>query len=249
MREKPRYSVIAPCFNEEYNIPELSRRVLAVFDRGGLAGELILVDDGSTDATRATIEAQVAAGEGRVIGCYHDGNRGISQAWATGLAAAQGGFVAIMDADLQYQPEDLLRLYRELREHSVDIVQGWRSAVGRERGTRYHLSRGFNFLLNKTFQMKLQDNKSGFVMCGKEVMEDLLAYEGNYAYWQSFIMVAAHAKGYSYKQIETLFENRRQGTSFLDDSAYRVSAQSLVDLAKATWEYRLRGRAPDRCDR
>ena len=238
-------SVIAPCFNEEFNIPELVRRVLAVFARGELAGELILVDDGSTDATRATIEAQVVASGGRVVGCYHDGNRGIAQAWATGLAAAQGSFVAIMDADLQYQPEDLLRLYRELREHSVDIVQGWRSAVGRERGTRYHLSRGLNFLLNTTFAMELQDNKSGFVMCGREVMEDLLTYDGNYAYWQSFIMVAAHAKGYSYKQVETLFENRRQGQSFLDDSAYRVSARSLVDIARAAWEYRLRRRSSD----
>src|SRR5690606_7519675 len=147
-------------------------------------------------------------------------------------------------ADLQYQPEDLLRLYRELHECNVDIVQGWRSAVGRERGARYHLSRGLNSILNRTFGMDLQDNKSGFLITAKEVLEDLLTYQGNYYYWQSFIMVAAHAKGYSYKQIETLFENRRAGSSFLDGQAYRAAAKSLVDVGKAAWEYRVARQPP-----
>lgn len=238
-------SVIAPCFNEELNIPELTRRVLSVFDRGNLVGELILVDDGSSDGTRAAIEAQEREHPGRVVGRFHPKNRGIAHGWKTGTAAARAPIVAVIDADLQYQPEDLLRLYAELMEHSIDIVQGWRSAVGRERGTRYNLSRGFNVLLNKTFGMDLQDNKSGFVMCAKEVMEDLLTYDGNYYYWQSFIMVAAHAKGYGYKQIETLFENRRAGKSFLDGAAYRAVTRSFVDLGKATWEYRIKPLVPD----
>ena len=124
-------------------------------------------------------------------------------------------------------------------------MQGWRSPVGRERGARYNLSRGFNVLLNATFGMDLRDNKSGFVICAKEVMTDLLDFHGSYYYWQSFIMVAAHAKGYSYKEVETLFENRRAGKSFLDDIAYRASARSFVDLANAAWEYRVQRRPAD----
>lgn len=238
-------SVIAPCFNEEYNVAELARRVLSVFERGHLAGELILVDDGSSDGTRAAIEALALEHPSRVVGCYHSTNRGISQGWKTGVAAARAPVVTIIDADLQYQPEDLLRLYRELHDHSVDVVQGWRSKVSRTRGTRYHVSRGFNAMLNATFGMRLKDNKSGFVMCAKEVMEDLLTYRGTYSYWQSFIMVAAHAKGYTYKEVETLFEDRRAGTSFLDGNTLAASTRSLVDLAKATWEYRLNAHSPD----
>lgn len=245
MDDLPELSVIAPCFNEELNVAELARRVLATFARGGLRGELVLVDDGSTDGTRAAIDVLVAAHPGAVTGCYHPTNRGITGAWKTGVSAARAPIVAVIDADLQYQPEDLLRLWRALFEHSVDVVQGWRSAMGRERDARYRLSRGFNALLNGTFGMRLQDNKSGFVMCAKEVLEDLLTYRGNYHYWQSFIMVAAHAKGYSYKEIETLFEARRAGKSFLDGTAYRAAARSLVDLGKATWEYRLERRSPD----
>lgn len=241
----PELTVIAPCFNEELNVAELARRVLNVFDKGQLRGELVLVDDGSKDGTRGAIEALEREYPGRVVGRFHTENRGIAAGWKTGTGAARAPVVAIIDADLQYQPEDLLRLWRTLFETSVDVVQGWRSATGRERGARYNLSRGLNTLLNTTFGMSLADNKSGFVMCAKEVMEDLLTYRGHYHYWQSFIMVAAHAKGYSYREVETLFENRRAGKSFLDGGAYRAAALSMVDLARATWEYRFEHRVPD----
>jgi phenylacetate-CoA ligase len=238
-------SVIAPCFNEEFNIPALVERVLGVLERGELAGELVLVDDGSTDGTRRVIEEYERKYPGVVVGRFHARNAGIAAAWKTGVAAARGDYVVVIDADLQYQPEDILRLYRTLIESSVDVVQGWRSAVGRERDTRYHLSRGLNFLLNHSFGMRLHDNKSGFVMCAREVMQDLLSYEGSYHYWQSFIMVAAHAKGYSYKEVETLFERRRQGKSFLDKGALRASVLSLGDIASGLYEYRLQRSVPD----
>jgi phenylacetate-CoA ligase len=238
-------SVVVPCFDEEFNVDELARRVLGVFEVGGFTGELILVDDGSADGTRAAIEALAARFPAQVVGQFHQQNAGIAAAWRTGTAAARGRLVAVIDADLQYQPEDLLRMRRELIEHSLDIVQGWRSAVERKKELRYYLSRGLNAMLNATFGMSLKDNKSGFVICAKEVMEDLLTYKGSYYYWQSFIMVAAHAKGYSYKEIETLFENRRQGQSFLDKTAYRAVARSFVDLPRAAWEYRFGQRTHD----
>lgn len=242
---EPELAVVVPCFNEELNVRELTRRVLSTFEHGGLDGTLILVDDGSRDGTKQQIEELAKAHPGVVVGCFHGINRGMAEAWKTGVAAARAPTVAIIDADLQYQPEDLLRLYRELMEHNVDIVQGWRSPVGRERGSRYHVSRGLNFMLNKTFGMNLRDNKSGFVMCATSVMEDLLTHRGNYAYWQSFIMVAAHAKGYSYKEVETLFENRRAGKSFLDGNTMRAIGRSLADIPKAAWEYRFAKRPPD----
>ena len=241
----PTLSIVVPCFNEEFNVPELVDRVLAMLERGELTGELLLVDDGSKDRTRQVIEEHERRHPGVVVGCFHAVNQGIAAAWKTGTARAHGRYVVIIDADLQYQPEDILRLHRTLIETSVDVVQGWRSAVGRERDQRYYLSRGLNFILNRTFGTKLRDSKSGFVICAREVMQDLLAHEGDYYYWQSFIMVAAHAKGYSYKEVETLFEARRQGVSFLETQAYWVSVKAFVDVGKALWEYRLKRSVPD----
>jgi phenylacetate-CoA ligase len=232
-------SVVAPAFNEENNLPELTRRILDTFRVGGLEGELILVDDGSQDRSAEVIRELMQAHPDAVIGQFHEKNQGIAGAWRTGVAVARGVYVVVIDADLQYQPEDILRLYRALLESSVDVVQGWRSPVGRERDTRYFMSRTLNHTLNGLFGMKLRDNKSGFVCTRREVLDDLLRYEGRYAYWQSFIMVAAHAKGYSYKEVEVLFERRRQGNSFLETQAYWVALRSLADLARAGVEYRL----------
>jgi phenylacetate-CoA ligase len=242
-------SVIVPCLDEELNIPELTARLLRTFEVGGFSGEVVLVDDGSTDGTPRVIRAMTAAHldpPGRVVGVFHPTNLGIAEGWKSGVRASSGKLVATIDADLQYQPEDLLRLRRELYEHAVDIVQGWRSAVSRHKGQRYTLSRGLNTLLNGVFSMSLQDNKSGFVMCAREVFEDLCTYRGSYFYWQSFVMVAAHAKGYSYKQIEALFEERRQGKSFLSGAnAFKASAKSIADIATAAMEYRLSAPPPD----
>ncbi len=236
--EKLDLSIVVPCFNEELNVPELTQRVLSALDTGKLQGELLLVDDGSSDQTARVIREQAQL-DPRVVGIFHPVNKGMAAAWRSGVDAARGTAVAVLDADLQYQPEDVLRLHRTLMEYSVDVVQGWRSSVNRERDKRFYLSRGFNSMLNYAFGMQLADNKSGFVCCAKEVMQDLLTYQGNYHYWQSFIMVAAHAKGYSYREIETLFENRKQGTSFLEGTAYRAAARSILDLGKAVWEYRV----------
>jgi phenylacetate-CoA ligase len=93
-------SVVVPCFNEELNIPELTQRVLGMFDAGGLRGELVLVDDGSSDGTARVIREHTQA-DARVVGLFHRVNRGMAGAWRTGCNAARGAHVAIIDADLQ----------------------------------------------------------------------------------------------------------------------------------------------------
>src|SRR4051812_50211218 len=70
-------SVVVPCFNEELNIPELAQRVLAMFDGAGLRGELVLVDDGSSDATARVIREH-SERDPRVVGGVHRVNRGMA---------------------------------------------------------------------------------------------------------------------------------------------------------------------------
>ena len=232
-------SVVVPCLNEEANLPELCSRMAEVFRIGGFPAELVIVDDGSTDGTARVLAAEMERYP-FIVARRHSENRGITASWRTGVAAAKGRLVCVLDADLQYQPEDILRLRRELEISNVDIVQGWRSPFGRDKGPRYWYSRCFNYVLNSTFGMSLQDNKSGFVLCAREIFADLLNYRGTYYYWQSFIMVAAHHRGYTYKQVETLFENRKAGKSFLDNAPVKPILRSFVDVGRAIGEYKFR---------
>ena len=192
--EKVELSVLAPCYNEAKNLPELVSRLLKVFDRKSINGEVVLVDDASTDDTREVMQ-RLANENPRVSLVFHNKNKGIARAWRSGLKVAKGEFVCLIDADLQNLPEDVWRLYREITFSNADMVQGYRSAIGRLRDSRYILSRGLNLLLNTLFGMRLRDNKSGFVISSREVLQDVLRYRLRYFYPNSFIAVSAHAKG------------------------------------------------------
>lgn len=231
-------TVIAPCFNESRNILELSERLLKVFIKEGVSGEVVLINDGSTDDTGDIIN-QLAAKFSSIRAVHHDKNQGIEAGWRSGLAIASGIYVCLIDSDLQNLPEDVGRLYREIKFSNVDIVQGWRNHIGRLQDSflRHLSSRGLNFTLNLFFGMHSRDNKSGFVICRKGVMEDVLTHRFKYKYYQTFISIAAKYRGYSIKEVETLFQNRLLGKSFIR-STFRVILGTLIDVIKGFFEFR-----------
>ena len=231
-------SVVAPCLNEEGNILELTRRVAHVFESKKMRGELILVDDGSTDRTYETILSLMK--EYPILRVErHPTNLGIEAGWKTGIEASRGKFVCLMDADLQNPPEQVWNLYQEILFSNADLVQGFRSSIGRLRDSRYLLSRGLNIILNTCFGMNLRDNKSGFVIAPKEVLADVIRHRFRYFYFQSFIAVSAASKGYQIREVETLFESRFAGTSFISGNPTRFIYRTLVDVAKGFVEFRL----------
>jgi phenylacetate-CoA ligase len=231
-------SVVAPCYNEAKNLPELVERLLRVFDKKQIEGEVVLVNDGSRDDTGAVIDALAARHE-NVIAVHHPENRGIPAGWSSGVAAAKGEYVCLIDADLQNLPEDVWRLYREIRLTHADLVQGYRSTVGRLKDSRFLLSKGLNLLLNTLFGMSLRDNKSGFVIALRETLADVLHHRYVYRYFQTFITVSAKAKGYTIREIETLFESRLLGESFMPRLPVKVVFFALLDLLKGFGEFRL----------
>jgi phenylacetate-CoA ligase len=236
----PELSLIIPCYNEDGNLRELVSRLSAVFELFRIQAEVVLVDDCSKDGTRALIQ-QLAAEHPFVTGVYHETNKGIVGGWRSGLAAAAAPVVAIMDADLQYAPEDLPRLYQIWKREGADIVQGWRIAHNFKATYRYVLSVAYSFFLNRLFGTDLRDIKSGFLCTRREVMDDILKTRYPYVFFQHFIVVNAVSKGYTLRQEPVLFWNRHAGTSFIT-SPLRFGLRSLVDLPNAFREFRLENR-------
>ncbi len=239
MSEPIELTVVAPCFNEAGNLPELVKRLRAVFERRGIRGEIVLVNDGSLDDTGRVID-DLAARHPDVVAVHHPQNRGITAGWESGVERARGEFVCFIDADLQYLPEDVWRLWREIQASHADLVQGYRSSIGRLRDSRFALSKGLNFLLNTLFGMSLRDNKSGFVMAERETLRHVLRRRYRYRYFQTFITVSATARGYTVREVETLFESRLVGQSFMPRFPVKVVVGALIDLVKGFVEFRLR---------
>ena len=237
--------MVAPCFNEAGNLRELAARVLQVFDQRQLAGELVLVDDGSRDQS-ASLLAALAREQPRVRVLSHTHNRGIEAGWQTGVHASTGRYVCLIDADLQNRPEDIAQLYDALRERGARMVQGVRVPSAQARpGLRQVLSRGLSFGLNALFGIGLQDAKSGFVIAERDALIDVLTHRYAYRHFQSYVAVAARARGLSIAEVATAFEPRRAGSSSLGRLPLATVARALGDTAKAFVEYRLRPRAPD----
>lgn len=231
-------AIIVPCRNEAENVLEVAERVAALFAARKLEGELIFVDDGSTDHTGALID-DLAARHAFVKVVRHPRRRGIAAAWESGLRAATSHYVAVMDGDLEYLPEDVFRLYRHLKYSNADVVQGWRSHIARPRDRRYYVSRALDGLLRFLFGMELRDIKSGFFICERDVLRQILKRRFSYRYFQTLVMVSAHHKGYRIEQIETLWTDRKLGKSFLSAFPVAVIAQTLLDLARGFVEFRL----------
>ena len=242
MPEQFSLSVVCPCLNEEANLPLLAERLFAATKEAGITTELVVVDDGSTDGTAAVI-ANLQLEYGDAVGSVrHTKNRGIAASWRSGVDAARGGYVCLIDGDLQNPPEEVVTLYLRLLESAADLAQGTRSSIGRLRDSRLLLSRVLNGLLNLLFGMRAKDSKSGFVLGPKPVIDDVITHKGKYRHFQTFISVSAHSKGYSILEVETLFESRYAGESFMATRSLRVSLQAFMDFIPSIAEFRFGAR-------
>ncbi len=112
-------SVLIPAFNEEHSVAETVERVATTMDRGGSEYEIVVIDDGSSDATaeRASLPGV------RVL--RHPCNAGYGRALKTGLRTAAGEWIAIVDADGSYPVEELQSLFE--RTPAFDMVVGART--------------------------------------------------------------------------------------------------------------------------
>jgi glycosyltransferase involved in cell wall biosynthesis len=136
MSQTPELSVVIPCLNEGSHLARSLATLRGVLDGLGLAYELVLVDDGSSDDTWEVLER--AAGEHGDVRALRLSRRfGKELALTAGLEHARGAAVLVMDADLQHPPELVPAIVRAWREERFDVVE----AIKTKRGTEPLLAR------------------------------------------------------------------------------------------------------------
>jgi glycosyltransferase involved in cell wall biosynthesis len=173
-------SIVIPVYNEKDLWLQLLARVEAA-PTAGLAKEIILVEDGSTDGTREQIQQYAAGLEStapqddisrRVL--FHDRNQGKGAALRTGFAAATGDIVIVQDADLEYDPGEYERLLEPILAGRADVVYGSRFAHGRPEDCRlitYVANRFLTWLSNRFTHLGLTDMETCYKLFRREVIQ------------------------------------------------------------------------------
>ncbi len=163
-------SVVIPVFNEVGNIEEILRRVKA----SKRASEILVVDDGSQDGTRAVLEK--LNGKSRVRVILHERNRGKGAAVRTGLQAVTGDVILVQDADLEYNPQDYPALLQPIQTGIADVVYGSRFLGGPRRAVMFwHMvaNQLLTFMTNILYDAILSDMETGYKVFRREVLDGM----------------------------------------------------------------------------
>ena len=168
MSDKPELSLVMPAYNEEENICLVIERADDVARQMGLRYELIVVDDGSFDNTRAKIE-DCAKNNGHVKVAGYINNVGKGFAVRTGFSHAVGDFVVFMDSDADIDPKQVACYIDALKDADIVVASKWhpQSKVDTPLIRRI-LSRGFNVLVKLFVGLRLTDTQTGLKAVRRE---------------------------------------------------------------------------------
>ena len=168
-------SVIVPLFNEAESLPELAAWIARVMDQGGWTYEILMVDDGSTDASWAVIK-DLAKANPSVRGISFRRNYGKSAALFCGFRQARGEVVFTMDADLQDSPDEIPDMYRMVKEEGWDVVSGWKQHRKDNAITKNLPSKLYNATARRVTGIKLHDMNCGLKAYRNEVVKSVEVY-------------------------------------------------------------------------
>jgi glycosyltransferase involved in cell wall biosynthesis len=177
-------SIIIPCYNEEKTLEECVNRVLAIKD-ATLELELIVIDDCSEDKSLEAARRLVERVPELVL-LQHEVNRGKGAALRTGIARATGDFVAIQDADLEYDPMDLKKLLIPLRNGDADVVLGSRFLSSDFRRVLYFWhsvgNRFLTTLSNMLTDLNLTDMETCYKVFRREIIQSIQIEENHFGF-------------------------------------------------------------------
>lgn len=201
------YDIVVPVYNEEAGLPEFFARIQAL----ELSGQLIFVDNASSDGSLALLEAYPGA---TVI--KHAHNEGYGGSLIDGMAAGQGEYIVIIDADCEYPPEAIPDLLRALEEHEVVYTSRFldpaMAAAARMPWLKMKGNQLISGMFNTLFRQRTTDLYTGCKAYRRECIDGM---EFEQKGFEHVLELAAKlvGRGYDIAEIPVEFRARQTGTS------------------------------------
>ena len=204
MSDQPAISVFIPARNEAGNITPLFDKIARAFNALNVSGEIVFVDDGSTDSTWSEATAATARYP-FVCLLRHRKSLGLTEAMRTGFPHCRGDAVVFLPADLESDPEeDIPKLVGKLNE-GYDVVSGWRQ--GRRDG-KVFASAIANVVSQRLFGLQVHD-MNWIKAFRRDVVENIHLRSD----WHRYILILAVAQGYSIGEVQVNYYPRKKGKS------------------------------------
>jgi glycosyltransferase involved in cell wall biosynthesis len=224
-------------YNEEDVIPLFVQRLRTVLTGlDGVSYEVVAVDDGSADATPVLLQRHRREWpQLRILRLRS--NAGHQAAISAGLAASRGAHVITIDADLQDPPEAIADMYREARDHEVDVVYGVRSDRSTDSAFKRHSAGAFYRLIRRVGASEAPPSAGDFRLMSRATVEAVNSMPENYR----VLRIVVPALGFPSRTVTYRREPRAAGTSkyslahMLRLSLDSITASSIVPLRLATW--------------
>jgi len=220
---RPELSLVFPVFDEERNIGALLDEALVLAPRLARDFEIVVVDDGSRDASAAIVEERSRRDE-RIRLLRHAANRGYGAALRAGLREARGELVFFSDADLQFDLDELKTLLTHARD--FDVVAGYRHPR-RDPWPRRLIAALWGLLARALFDLRVRDIDCAFKVFRRHVLEAIpIASVG--AFVNTEILVRARQANFRIHQVPVSHRRRRFGRQ--TGARPRVILRALVEL-------------------
>ncbi len=204
---KPELSVVISAFNEEKTVESVLEKVLKVFDSYKIDGEIVFMDNHSTDKTGEF--ADKIAQQDKRVSVIHRRNRlnkDLGSSLREGFENAQGRYVIIMDCDLSHSPGDIQNLLKHKNE--ADIIIGSRyvkDGKAEMNWKRLIISKTFNFLTRTLLRTNVKDITTGFKLYNKKVLDSLNLESTGFGLHVEILLKALN-KGHTAKEIPIFYQ-------------------------------------------
>lgn len=234
----PYLSIVIPAYNEEERLGASLDKIGAYVAGRGLDAEVLVVDDGSNDATVALAEKAFKQQNGRVV--PNGENRGKGYSVRRGVLAAQGRWVLLTDADLSSPIEEHAKLAAAARKYDVDVVIGSRAVDAstvevRQHPVRQLMGKTFNRIIRAMTGLPFQDTQCGFKLMDRKRVRPLFErmVVDRFAFDVEFLFLCVRF-GLQVREIAVIWRNAPGSKVSLIADPLNM----LWDVARVRWRFR-----------